>query len=114
MHLSAHRKRWDVKITRPTKGQPVADRTATAIWTALSRIDAKIFLWNVFPLHPHESEEEFTNRAHNADEREKGKDLLKQLIGMLKRSRLVAIGNDAKLIDRSANRRSATDQSQES
>ena len=98
VHLAAHGKRWDVEINRPTKDEAVAERTATSIWTALSRINVSIFLWNVFPLHPYESGDEFTNRAHNADEREVGKDLLKELIEMLEPSRLVAIGNDAKRI----------------
>ncbi|WP_448255313.1 uracil-DNA glycosylase [Ottowia oryzae] len=58
-------------------------------------MDARIFLWNVFPLHPHESGDPFTNRQHNAHERRAGEELLQQLIVLLKPSRIVAIGNDA-------------------
>ena len=100
VHLSDHGRRWNVEVCKPTEGKVVAERTAAVIWKALNQIaaDVRIFLWNVFPLHPHEPRRKFTNRAHNASEREAGKDLLKELIEMLNPSRLVAIGNDAKRI----------------
>jgi uracil-DNA glycosylase len=95
IHLSAHAARWAVNIDRPTKGQVVAERTAAVIWSMLAQINSAIFLWNVFPLHPHESEDPFTNRNHNRLERQAGEELLEQLISLLKPARLIAIGNDA-------------------
>lgn len=97
IHMSAHAKRWNIEITeeRPTIGNAVAERTAAVIWDMLEKIDSRIFLWNVFPLHPHESGDQFTNRQHNSLERKAGEDLLKQLINLLNPSRIVAIGNDA-------------------
>ena len=73
----------------------MAERTAAVIWSVLKQIDASVFLWNVFPLHPHDSSGPFTNRAHNARERRAGEELLCQLILLLKPRRLVPIGNDA-------------------
>ena len=61
----------------------------------LDRIDARIFLWNVFPLHPHEPGEPFTNRQHNAREREAGKEILVSLLNRIRPKHVVAIGNDA-------------------
>ena len=57
VHMSQHAKRWNVDLApeRPTVGNAVAERTAAVIWGMLEHIDARIFLWNVFPLHPHES-----------------------------------------------------------
>ena len=100
VHMSAHATRWGVALTRPTRGEMIAERTAAVIWTILSRIEAPVFLWNVFPLHPHESLEPFSNRSHNATERKAGEEILSALISLLRPRRLVAIGNDAALAAR--------------
>ncbi len=72
IHLADHAKWWGIEVMRPTVGTPVAERTAAVIWGILSNISSPVFLWNVFPLHPHEQGEEFSNRAHNAKERKIG------------------------------------------
>ncbi len=95
VHIHAHGERWGVSIDRPTKGKAVAERTAAVVWSALSQIEASVFLWNVFPLHPHESDDPFSNRSHNTRERRAGEELLFQLILLLKPCRLIAIGNNA-------------------
>ncbi|TGX55013.1 uracil-DNA glycosylase [Sphingomonas gei] len=63
VHFQTHLSRWGISRAKPTIGQPVPERTATCIWEMLEEIDVPIFLWNVFPLHPHEPEASFTNRA---------------------------------------------------
>lgn len=97
VHISQHVKRWNVDVVaeRPTIGRAVVERTAAVIWGMLEHIDARIFLWNVFPLHPHESGHPFTNRQHNARERRAGEELLQQLLVFLRPSRVVAIGKAA-------------------
>jgi len=95
VHIERHARRWDFVAQRPTIGAAVAERTAAVIWRMLGQIDARIFLWNVFPLHPHESCDPFTNRQHNARERRAGEELLHTLIVLLKPARIIAIGNDA-------------------
>ncbi|QOT82075.1 uracil-DNA glycosylase [Cupriavidus basilensis] len=97
VHMVAHARRWGVQVgaERPTKGAAIAERTAAVIWSQLDQIDARIFLWNVFPLHPHEPGDCFSNRQHNARERCAGEELLQQLVGDLRPARIVAIGNDA-------------------
>ncbi|BBP56519.1 uracil-DNA glycosylase [Pseudomonas sp. St316] len=97
VHISEHVRRWNLDLLheRPTIGAAVTERTAAVIWNMLEQIDARIFLWNVFPLHPHQSGDPFTNRQHNASERRAGEELLQQLIALLGPSRIVAIGNDA-------------------
>ena len=95
-HIHAHAERWDVSIARrPTRGEEVAEKSATAVWSVLSQIDASIFLWNVFPLHPHKSDRPFSNRPPNTGEYGAGEELLFHLIDMLRPRRLIAIGNDA-------------------
>lgn len=95
IHISQHAMRWNCTAERPTIGDAVAERTAAVIWSKLEQIDARIFLWNVFPLHPHDFDAPFSNRQHNARERQAGEELLSQLIKLLKPTRIVAIGNDA-------------------
>ncbi|NWL48714.1 uracil-DNA glycosylase [Pseudomonas hunanensis] len=97
VHVCEYARRWDVtlKTERPTIGNAVAERTAAVIWGMLEQIDARIFLWNVFPLHPHEPGSPFTNRQHKASERRVGEELLLELISLLQPARIVAVGNDA-------------------
>ena len=95
VHLFAHATRWNLRVERATTGSAVAERTAAVIWNMLSQVPAPIFLWNVFPFHPHEAGDPFTNRAHTGREREAGEVFLAELIAMLRPRRLVAIGNDA-------------------
>jgi len=95
VHLTVHATRWNVSIERATTGSMVAERTAAVIWNMLALVPAPVFLWNVFPLHPHEPGDPFTNRAHRPHERAVGEALLAELIVMLRPRRLVAIGNDA-------------------
>ena len=95
VHIDRHAKRWDLSVERPTIGTAVAERTAEVVWSMLDQIDARIFLWNVFPLHPHESGVPFSNRQHNARERRAGEEVLQNLIALLRPARIIAIGNDA-------------------
>lgn len=95
VHLCAHATRWNLSVERATTGSVIAERTAAVIWTMLAQVSAPIFLWNVFPFHPHEAADSFTNRAHTRSERETGEEFLAELIVMLGPRRLVAIGNDA-------------------
>ena len=86
---------WDVKLMQATKGEIVVERTAVNIWSALRRINENIFMWNVFPFHPHEHKSQFTNRSHNAKERKIGLEILQELVQLLRPEKIVAIGNDA-------------------
>ena len=95
VHVARHAQRWNVQAERQTKGEAVAERTAAVIWGMLDQIDDAVFLWNVFPLHPHEAGSPFTNRQHNARERQAGEEILGMLVALLQPRRLIAVGNDA-------------------
>ena len=95
VHFSDHLRRWGMEVKRPTCGEPVAERTAAAIWDILLRVNAPVFLWNVFPLHPFVKGDPFSNRAHNARERRVGAEILLRLVEYLRPKKIIAIGNDA-------------------
>jgi uracil-DNA glycosylase len=95
VHLSIHATRWNISIERATTGSIVAERTAAVIWSMLASVTAQVFLWNVFPFHPHEPDDPFTNRSHSSRERVAGEAILAELILILRPRRLVCIGNDA-------------------
>jgi hypothetical protein len=95
VHISAHAARWGIERPRPTKGLPVVERTAAVIWDVLDEVRKPVFLWNVFPLHPHEPNNPFSNRSHNAKERHAGEEVLAALIRLISPKFIVAIGNDA-------------------
>jgi len=86
-----------ISLRRATRGPVVAERTAAVVWKVLARIEQPVVLWNVFPFHPHERNDPFSNRCHTAAEREQTLPLLHNLIEMFKPERLVAIGRDAQL-----------------
>lgn len=86
-----------IVLDRATKGPAVAERTAAIVWRVLTRIGEPTVLWNIFPLHPHEAGDPFSNRCHTRAEREATWPLLIALIAMIKPRRIVAIGRDAGL-----------------
>jgi len=78
-----------------TFGPAVAERTASEIWSVLRSINLPPFLWNVFPFHPHEPNNPFSNRKFTVRELSKVNDLNEDLIKWLNIRRIVAIGQDA-------------------
>jgi hypothetical protein len=82
-------------LHRATIGPPMAERTAAIVWNLLARIYRPIFLWNVFPLHPHEAGEPFSNRCHTRRERVACEGLFIALLEMLAPTKIVAIGRDS-------------------
>jgi len=80
---------------KATKGSIFAERTAAEIWGVLKVIDTPPLLWNVFPLHPYEAANQFTNRRFTARELAVVSELNNSLIKLLKIRRIIAIGQDA-------------------
>jgi uracil-DNA glycosylase len=96
VHLkNAGRMLGGVELQRATKGPVVAERTAAVVWRVLNDIKEPVVLWNVFPFHPHEPDDPFSNRCHTASERQLTLPLLSMLIDMFRPRQLVAIGRDA-------------------
>lgn len=81
--------------TRATIGPAVAERTATEIWAALRQLSLPPLLWNVFPFHPHENDDEMSNRRFSAKELNAVDALNRELVRWLKIRRIICIGQDA-------------------
>ncbi|MBX8499813.1 uracil-DNA glycosylase [Pseudomonas lijiangensis] len=78
-----------------TVGPAIAERTASEIWSVLRSVALPPLLWNVFPFHPHEPGNPFSNRKFTARELQQVEILNEMLIKWLKVRRVVAIGQDA-------------------
>ena len=95
-HLGAHAKLYDrLPLAKATRGPVVAELTAKVVWAALKEIGKPVFLWNVFPLHPHAPGDPLTNRAHTRAERQSSSHLISWLVSSLQPRTIVAIGKDA-------------------
>jgi hypothetical protein len=81
--------------TRATRGPVIVERTASEIWAALSQLECPPLLWNVFPFHPHERDEPFSNRRFKASELARVNELNHALINWLGIQRIICIGKDA-------------------
>ncbi|RYE08035.1 MAG: uracil-DNA glycosylase [Hyphomicrobiales bacterium] len=82
-------------LRKSTEGPVVAERTAAVIWQMLLQINQPIFLWNVFPLHPHMANEPMSNRCHTRTERLAGRSVIDELMKLLQPQFVLAIGRDA-------------------
>lgn len=78
-----------------TVGPAVAERTAAEIWAVLRNLAKPPFLWNVFPFHPYEEGNPFSNRKFTMLELQQVKEINQALIRTLGIRRIVAIGQDA-------------------
>jgi len=96
VHLSWHAKLFATSpLMQATQGSAMTERTATIVWRALQIISRPIFLWNVFPLHPHKLSDPMSNRCHTRTERTACRQLNSWLIETLRPKKVIAIGRDA-------------------
>ena len=97
-HLpNAARLYGDVAIGRATRGPVVVERTATVVWRTIEEVGRPVFLWNVFPLHPHEPGRPLSNRCHTRSERLAFGPLLATLLNLVGPVSVMAIGRDAQV-----------------
>jgi hypothetical protein len=69
LHLDALQHHLGIDgIAKATVGSPITERTATHVWKAILEVNAKVFLWNIFPFHPFEPGNPMSNSRHTARE----------------------------------------------
>lgn len=95
-HLSSFCKVYPGSVIRKsTTGPSIKERTADEIWSLLPKLDLPPLLWNVFPFHPYETGNQFSNRKFTAKELSIAEEINVILIKGLGIKRIIAIGNDA-------------------
>ncbi|NGY05616.1 uracil-DNA glycosylase [Solimonas terrae] len=82
-------------IRKATASEMVIERTATVVWSMVEEIGQLPFMWNAFPLHPHEAKAPLSNRSHTRGELSQIWSFNMELVDVLKPRHFVAIGNDA-------------------
>lgn len=85
----------NINIQKATKGPVVAERTATVIWNMLGRISDPVFLWNVFPFHPHLPNDPMSNRCHTSKELKACDHIFNEMLDIVRPSKVIAIGSNA-------------------
>lgn len=83
-------------VAKATVGPDVKkERTATEVWKLLTAIQQPVFLWNVFPFHPFDAHNPFTNRRHTNREFDLCANILIQLVALLRPTTIIVLGADA-------------------
>jgi Uracil DNA glycosylase superfamily len=82
-------------LLKATVGPSIKERTATEVWKVIREVNARVFLWNVFPFHPFEAGSPMSNRRHTTREFNECTGLLICLLELVKPKRIVALGADA-------------------
>ncbi|MFX4221542.1 MAG: uracil-DNA glycosylase [Thalassobaculum sp.] len=96
VHLDSYSELFrGLRVAKATKGPAVGERTATVIWSMLRRLAEPVFLWNVFPLHPHAPDDPMSNRCHTRRERQACSHFLYEIMDLLQPETIIAIGGDA-------------------
>lgn len=96
IHLSHHQKMFrDVDLRKATKSPVQGERTANMTWDYLNEIREPVFLWNIFPFHPHEQDNQLSNRCHTKKERHSVSHIIKGIIDLIAPEKVIAIGNDS-------------------
>lgn len=85
----------NILIRKATKGPIVAERTAKVIWNVLGRMSDPVFLWNVFPFHPHLPGNPMSNRCHTALELKACDHIFNEMLDIVRPYKIIAIGANA-------------------
>lgn len=96
-HLRLFAMSFEVRgpVEKATTTEVVAERTAAEIWRVLRELDEPPFLWNAFPLHPHDGADAMSNRCHSRREFETCAPVLRAIIELFSFKKVYALGNDA-------------------
>lgn len=83
------------KIRNPNK--PESESSATIVWNCLDKLETLPLIWNSFPFHPHNKDNQNSNRAPTGEELKQGKIILEELIGIfeIKKNHIIPIGQNA-------------------
>ncbi len=75
--------------------KPTKESTATMFWEIIEKYEFVPLVWNAFPFHPHECNNDKSNRAPKNEELGIGSKYINTLVGLFQVKKVVAIGNNA-------------------
>lgn len=81
-------------LRKATHSPAARERTASEIWRVIGDLRHPPFLWNAFPLHPHD-DDALSNRRHTRAEFERVSALLASLLDAFRFDTVYALGADA-------------------
>jgi uracil-DNA glycosylase len=82
-------------LRKATSGLLSRERSATIVWESIRAMGEPVFLWNVFPFHPHFPDNQLSNRPHTTEEAQLCRPFLTWLIERLRPREILAIGQHA-------------------
>lgn len=72
-----------------------SEMTAKCFWEAMAQNSIVPIPWNVFPFHPHQTNNQQSNRTPSEDELEEGEDFLFQLLNLVSHKCIISVGEKA-------------------
>lgn len=80
-----------------TRRLPFSEPSATIVWKTLYRlgIEERTILWNAMQLHPHRSDELWSNRTPTPEEIRLGEPAMRMLVEVFPHAKIVAVGKKA-------------------
>ncbi|MHA2249604.1 MAG: uracil-DNA glycosylase [Candidatus Kariarchaeaceae archaeon] len=94
-HFSSMKKVYRVNPIKATNKGILKEITAKAIWEILALIEPPPILWNILPFHPHQSDQELSNRIPTLGELTKTSQFTLDLLDFFQIKKVIAIGRKA-------------------
>jgi len=69
-----------------------SEQSATIVWNVLQGLKSKPLIWNIFPFHPYDGTNSYTNRTPSENELELGKKYLIKLLEIFEIDIIAAVG----------------------
>jgi uracil-DNA glycosylase len=82
----------DEKFTVENNENPMGEASATIVWRVMDELKFYPLIWAAFPFHPHKPGNPESNRTPTTSEIMLGQKFIKDLIGLFKIKKIVALG----------------------
>jgi hypothetical protein len=68
--------------------------SATIVWAELDNLSFRPLIWNIFPFHPHQTNNNLSNRTPTLSELELGKSFFQDLMKIFKIQKVICLGRE--------------------
>jgi len=77
------------------EGDPMAEASASIVWKTFDALDFYPLMWATYPFHPHEPNDELSNRAPRPEEVRLGREFLENIVRLFAIKHIIAVGRVA-------------------